>query len=89
MAATISSLIPSDGRMLTMTDIVDDLEYYAQRAMPRYPNDVCSRGKREIERLRKALKDVMNAANCPYEIARSALTPAESKPIEKLGEGQS
>jgi hypothetical protein len=30
-------------------------------------------GGGEIERLRKALRDVMNAENCPYEVARLAL----------------
>lgn len=33
-------------------DITAELDHYACRAMPHYPNDLCSRAKREIERLR-------------------------------------
>lgn len=35
-----------------MADILDELERYAKEAMPNYPNDICSRAKAEIERLR-------------------------------------
>lgn len=35
-----------------MSDLGERLEHYASLAMPRYPNDLCSEAKREIERLR-------------------------------------
>jgi len=35
----------------------------------------------EIDRLRKALRDVMNAANDPYEVARAALSSKEDKRV--------
>ena len=43
-----------------MSDIVDDLEHYARKAMPHYPNDICSRAKTEIERLRDVIEDAIN-----------------------------
>lgn len=41
-----------------MTDITEELEQYAKAVMPGYPNDVCSRAKAEIERLRAALESL-------------------------------
>jgi hypothetical protein len=35
--------------------IVDDLEHYARKAMPHYPNDICSLAKDEIERLQRII----------------------------------
>lgn len=42
-----------------MIDITEELEQYAKAVMPSYPNDVCSRAKAEIERLRAALQYVL------------------------------
>lgn len=37
--------------------IVDELEAYAKKVMPNYPNDICSRAKAEIVRLRAIARD--------------------------------
>lgn len=39
-------------------NITEELERHAKRVMPGYPNDVCSRAKSEIERLRAALTEL-------------------------------
>lgn len=38
-----------------MNDLTERLEHYAKRAMPHYPNDICSEAKREIEQMREML----------------------------------
>ncbi len=87
-----------------MTDIVDDLDHYAKRAMPHYPNDVCSRGKREIERLRKAVQTVYDFMHQDvgsgdhllwtpeyedvWNAVIAAISPAERPDVEKIEGGQ-
>lgn len=44
--------------MTKRVDITDELERHAKLVMPNYPNDVCSRAKAEIERLRATLKGI-------------------------------
>lgn len=59
-----------------MIDIVDRLRFDAARCEAQFSRGVASNidaGADEIERLRKALRAVMNAENDPYEVARTAL----------------
>lgn len=65
-----------------MIDIVDRLRFDATRCEVQFSRGVAaniSAGADEIERLRKALREVMNASNDPYEVAKNALadTPAD------------
>jgi hypothetical protein len=57
-------------------DIVHRLDFDANRCRVQFSNGVASNieaGIKEIERLRQALRDVMDAKNDPYEVARNAL----------------
>jgi hypothetical protein len=46
---------------MTNRTLTEELERHAKIVMPDYPNDVCSRAKREIDRLRAALKPFAEA----------------------------
>jgi hypothetical protein len=58
-------------------DIVHRLSFDADRCRAQFSNGVASNieaGIKEIERLRQALREVMDAKNDPYEIAKTALS---------------
>jgi hypothetical protein len=60
-----------------MIDIVDRMRFDAARCRVTFSHGVASNieaGADEIERLRKALHEVMKAENDPYEVARTALS---------------
>jgi len=49
---------------MTEDELFDDIRYWKGRA---------DAANAEVDRLRSALRDVMNASNDPYEIAKNAL----------------